>query len=134
MKSYRFLLALVKHGALRLTPVMACWTVATEHSRTAKYSHQKASGQPSLDPTVIGVMPLARNLASSFTRSVMVAGGVVMPALANRSLRYQKPTTCRSYGMPYHLPLVCQAVAGTPSCPTQLETSEEMSASFPVLT
>src|SRR5512146_2932613 len=36
--------------------------------------------------------------------------------------------------MPYHLPSVCQAVAGTPSCPTQLETYEEISASFPVLT
>ena len=46
-------------------------------------------------------------------------------------MRYQKPTTCRSYGTPYHFPLVCHAVAGVPSEPIHEDTWLEMSASFP---
>ena len=67
-----------------------------EQSRSAKYSHQNASGQRSLLPTAIGTMCAAFSLVTSALSSVMVAGGLVMPALANRSLRYQKPTMCRS--------------------------------------
>src|SRR5580700_1795394 len=96
MNASRSALDLVKHGALRLTPDMACVMVDCEHSRTAKYSHQKASGQPSLDPTVIGVMPCARSVASSDSSWAMVVGVVVIPARWNMSLRYQKPATCRS--------------------------------------
>src|SRR6516164_5388161 len=131
MNALRSALALTKHGALRLTPDMDCVMVDCEHSRTAKYSHQKASGQPSLDPTVIGVMPCARSAASSASSSGMVVGAVLIPACWNRSLRYQKPTTCRSYGTPYHFPFVCHAVAGVPSELIQEDTWLEMSASFP---
>src|SRR5215470_569815 len=131
MNELRSALALVKHGALRLTLDMACVMADCEHSRMAKYSHQKASGQPSLDPPVIGVMPCARSWTSSDSSWGMVVGGLVIPAFWNRSLRYQKPTTCRSYGTPYHFPLVCHAVAGLPSVPIHEDTSLEMSASFP---
>src|ERR1700712_860780 len=40
----------------------------------------------------------------SVSRSAQVAGGVVMPALVNLSLLYQKPTTPRLNGTPYTLP------------------------------
>ena len=121
----------MKHAALRLTLDMAWVMVACEHSRMAKYSHQKASGQPSLDPTVIGVMPCARSAVSSDSSSGMVVGGDLMPACANRVLLYQKPTTCRSYGTPYHFPLVCHSVAGVPSELIHEDTSLEMSATLP---
>jgi hypothetical protein len=85
--------ALVKHEAPRLTPDIADVTVELEHSRMAKYSHQKASGQLSPDPTATGVMPLALSLALSDSSWGIVVGVDVMPACANRSLRYQKPTT-----------------------------------------
>src|SRR5215467_5529747 len=76
-------------------------------------------------------MPCARSWASSDSSWGMVVGGLVIPAFWNRSLRYQKPTTCRSYGTPYHFPSVCHAVAGLPSEPIHEDTSLEMSASFP---
>ena len=61
----------------------------------------------------------------------MVVGGVVMPALANRSLRYQKPTTCWSYGTPYCFPLTCQPAAALPSVPIQPDTYWVRSVSLP---
>ncbi len=94
-----------------------------EHSRTAKYSQQNASGHLSLLPSAIGAMCAALSLASSESSWAIVVGGVVMPALANRSLRYQKPTTCRSYGTPYCLPLTCQPAAAWPSSPIQLDAT-----------
>src|SRR5713226_4117825 len=96
MKAVRSLPAFMKHGALRLTAFIELCRTGVEHSRTAKYSHQNASGHLSLLPTAIGTMPAAFSFLMSAVKSVMVAGGVVMPALANRSLRYQKPTVCRS--------------------------------------
>src|SRR6185437_244781 len=71
------------------------------------------------------------SLALSDSSSGMVVGGVVMPALANRSLRYQKPTTCWSYGTPYCFPLTCQPAAALPSVPIQPDTYWVRSASLP---
>jgi hypothetical protein len=63
----------------------------------------------------------ALSLASSDSSWAMVVGGDVMPALANRSLRYQKPTTCRSKGTPYCWPVDLPAGRGRPSSPIQLD-------------
>src|SRR5580693_2656419 len=79
----------------------------------------------------MGVMPAALSLASSDSSWAIVVGGEVMPALANRSLRYQKPTTCWSYGMPYCAPLTCQPAAAWPSSVIQLDVSELRLASLP---
>ena len=40
----RSFVALEKHGALMFDEVMPCWMTEVEHSLTAKYSHQNASG------------------------------------------------------------------------------------------
>jgi len=47
-------LAWPKQEALKLSLLMAELTVACGQSRSAKYSHQNASGQRSLLPTAIG--------------------------------------------------------------------------------
>src|ERR1035441_9265664 len=104
MKAVMSLPAFTKHAALRLIVLMAFLSVAVEHSRRAKYSHQKASGHLSLLPTAIGWMLAAFSLATSASSWASVAGGDVIPALVKRSLRYQNPTTCRSYGIPNCLP------------------------------
>src|SRR6266851_586676 len=127
----RSLPAVTKHGALRLSALIAAFSVAVEHSRTAKYSHQNASGHLSLLPTAMGAMCAAFSFATSALSSVMVVGGLAMPALVNRSLRYQKPTVCRSYGTPYCLPFTCQALAATPSWLIQLEVYGVRSVSLP---
>ena len=75
---------------------MAAFSVAVGHSRSAKYSHQNASGHLSLLPTAMGTMCADFNLVLSDSSAARVVGGVLIPALANRSLRYQKPTVCRS--------------------------------------
>src|SRR5262249_61359415 len=79
--------ALRKHGSFRLMAFMACWRVAVEHSRSAKYSHQNASGHLSLLPMATGTMCAALSLVTSAPNWVMVAGGAGMPALADRALR-----------------------------------------------
>src|ERR1039457_391028 len=121
MKVWRSVPAFTKHGALTLTALIAAFSVAVEHSRTAKYSHQNASGHLSLLPTAIGAMCAAFSFATSASSWSMVVGGVGMPARGNRSLRYQNPTVCRSWGTPYCLPFTCQALAGSPTWPIQLE-------------
>src|SRR3984885_8075308 len=50
----RLVLAWPKHEAPKLSLLMAELTVACGQSRSAKYSHQNASGQRSLLPTAIG--------------------------------------------------------------------------------
>src|SRR3954454_4561017 len=100
--------ALMKHGSDRSWLCIACFMVSVEHSRSAKYSHQNAAGQRSLAPIAIGAMPASLSFWTSALRSSSVLGGSVMPAFSNRSLRYQKPTTCWLYGAPYCLPSVCQ--------------------------
>ena len=75
---------------------MACVMVDCGHSRMAKYSHQNASGQRSLDPRPIGWIAVRPQLGVVGLERGMVVGVLVIPACANRSLRYQKPTTCRS--------------------------------------
>jgi hypothetical protein len=96
VNAVRSLVAVEKHDELRLTEVMACWMTEAGHSLTAKYSHQNASGHCDCPPSPIGVMPCALSFASSDSSWAMVVGAEVMPALANRSLRYQMPTTCWS--------------------------------------
>ena len=96
MNAWRSAPALRKHGLLTLIAFIAACATAVEQSRSAKYSHQNASGQRSLLPTAIGTMCAALSLATSALSSVMLVGGLAMPALVNRSLRYQKPTMCRS--------------------------------------
>ena len=96
MNVVRSLLALVKQELDRLTARIDDLRVAVGHSRMAKYSHQNASGHLSLLPTAIGTIWAAFSLVTSASSSGTVAGGLLMPALANRSLRYQKPTVCRS--------------------------------------
>src|ERR1700761_738435 len=49
-----FVLAVAKQEALKFSLLMAEVTVACGQSRSAKYSHQNASGQRSLLPTAIG--------------------------------------------------------------------------------
>jgi len=58
-------------------------------------------------------------------------GAVVMPALANTSLRYQKPTTCRSNGTPYCFPFTCQPCAAGPISLIQLDVDRVMSMTLP---
>ncbi len=96
MKVWSWLPACTKHGADRFTPFIAVLRVAVGHSRRAKYSHQNASGHLSLLPTAMGTMCAAFSFASSDSSAASVVGGVVIPAFANRSFRYQKPTVCRS--------------------------------------
>src|SRR5579864_1583262 len=110
---------------------MACWMTDCEHSLTAKYSHQNASGHWAWPPSPIGVMPGALSFASSATSWATVVGVEVMPALANRSVRYQKPTTCWSYGIPYCCPLTCQPGAALPTSLIQLDTYWVRLASLP---
>src|ERR1700733_13395564 len=94
MNAVRSLVAWVKHGAVMLTALMEDCRTDSEHSLTAKYSQKNASGQRLPPPSAIGAKPAALSLASSDSSCAIVVGGVVMPALANRSVRYQKPTTC----------------------------------------
>ena len=96
MNDLSWLLACVKQAADRSTDFMAAFSVAVGHSRSAKYSHQNASGHLSLLPTAMGTMCAAFSLASSVWSSASVVGGVLIPARANRSFRYQNPTVCRS--------------------------------------
>src|SRR3954466_16103281 len=96
--------ALTKHGSSSLMAFIAPLSVSVEHSRSAKYSHQKASGQRSLLPIAIGAMPADLSFATSPLSSSIVAGGASIPALSNRSLRYQNPTRWRSNGTPNCLP------------------------------
>ena len=65
MKDLSSLPAFMKHGALRLSAFIAALSVAVEHSRSAKYSHQNASGHLSLLPTAMGAMCAAFSLATS---------------------------------------------------------------------
>src|SRR5665213_101821 len=59
-------------------------------------------------------MPAVFSFATSLRKSGHVVGGDEMPALAKRSLLYQKPTTPTLYGMPYCWPLTCQPAADPP--------------------
>ena len=76
-------------------------------------------------------MPLAFSLAMSAYNWSIVVGGELMPAFWNRSLRYQNPTTCVSYGRPYRLPFSCQPAAAGPTCLTVEAVWEVMSATRP---
>ena len=82
----------------------------------------------------MGTMLCALSLATSASSWGMVVGAEVMPALANRSLRYQNPTACRSNGTPYCWPLTCQPAAALPSSPIQPEANEVRFISLPDLT
>src|SRR5579871_4909603 len=67
--------AFTKQELLRLMELMAFCSAPVEHSRRAKYSHQKASGHLSLLPTEMGAMPAAFNFVTSLSSWFKVAGG-----------------------------------------------------------
>src|SRR3954452_24436435 len=59
-------------------------------------------------------MPAAFSFATAARNWGHVVGAAVTPALAKRSLLYQKPTTPTLYGIAYCLPLTCQPAAEPP--------------------
>jgi hypothetical protein len=92
-----------KAGSVK-EPVRGPWQRAFKVGFAAKaggeVAHKCMPGHLSPSPRAIGVMPAAFSFCTSSRNSVQVAGGASMPAWANRSLLYQKPTMPISHGTP----------------------------------
>ena len=95
MNAVRSLVAWEKHGAVMLMALMEdCSDGLGAFPDREVLPVERVRPAAASPPSEIGVMPAALSLASSDSSWAIVVGGEVMPALANRSLRYQKPTTC----------------------------------------
>src|SRR6478735_3316428 len=84
--------AVVKQESLKSCVDCAFVSVSGEQSLRAKLYHQWAAGHLSPAPTEMGTMPADLSVATSSFSSSRVVGGAVIPACANRSLLYQKPS------------------------------------------